>query len=63
MVGEVLNVIPGDGYKVTLTGGLVAGARQPETLTVQVTWSPLFNVVLVKLVLFVPAFFPFTCHW
>jgi len=27
------------------------------------TISPLFNVVVVKVALFVPAFEPFTCHW
>lgn len=27
------------------------------------TISPLFNVVVVKVLLFVPTLVPFTCHW
>ena len=33
-----------------------------EVIT-QVTMSPLFKVLVVKVVLFVPAFPPFTFHW
>ena len=48
---------------VTFIGKLVTGVIQLiEGVIVQVTLSPLPNFAVVKVLLFVPAFTPFTCH-
>jgi hypothetical protein len=42
----------------------VAGTAQAALLIItQVTTSPLVRELLEKVALFVPALFPFTCHW
>lgn len=55
----------GAGNTVIFTGALVTVAGEGHTaldVIITVTTSPLFSEVLVKEVLLVPTFTPFTCH-
>lgn len=54
------------GFTVIVIVFDVAGepvAQVAFDVMMTLTMSPLFNVVVVNVVLFVPAFAPFTCHW
>jgi hypothetical protein len=51
------------GKKSRMTGALVtAGAHMLPVVTIQVTWSPFFNVALVSWLLPLPVFCPLTCY-
>lgn len=48
---------------ITLLVAIVGGMQVELLVKITLTWSPLFNVLVVKTGLFVPVLLPFTCHW